>query len=374
MEIPPLQKMLEAGVHFGHQEKRWNPKMREYIFMARNGIHIIDLKKSRQLLEEAANLVCRRVTEGRSVLFVATKKQGREVIREQAERCGQFYMTERWLGGTLTNYKTVYRSILRLEGLEKEARDGYPRNLKKREILSRTRETDRLRKYLCGIRHMKGLPGVLVVVDIKKEAIAVREARRLGIPCVGLVDTNCDPTDVDYPIPGNDDAIKSISLVISTLADFAMLGMEGRADKEAREAEALAAMAAEEAEKTIQATEEEAGLEEEEEDKDKDKRPQRRKSPASRKPASPREGSVPRRKPPTAKKAAPARKEEQDSSGGQPAKSAAPRKPRKTAEAAGKTAADGGETAPSPAKADVTSAPAADETPGETPDGGGKET
>lgn len=253
MEIPSLQKMLEAGVHFGHQEKRWNPKMREFIFMARNGIHIINLKKAREKLDDAANLVCRTVAEGKSVLFVATKKQGREVIREQAEKCSQFYMTERWLGGTLTNYKTVYKSILRLENLEREAREGYPKSLKKKEILSRSREMERLHKYLCGIRHMKGLPGVVIVVDIKKEAIAVREARKLGIPCVGIVDTNCDPTEVDYPVPGNDDAIKSIALIISTLSDFALLGIEGRADREAKEAEVLAVMAAEDAEKQVSA-------------------------------------------------------------------------------------------------------------------------
>jgi small subunit ribosomal protein S2 len=258
MEIPSLQKMLEAGVHFGHQEKRWNPKMREFIFMARNGIHIIDLKKAREKLEDAANLVCRSVAEGKSVLFVATKKQGREVIREQADKCGQFYMTERWLGGTLTNYKTVYKSILRLENLEREAREGYPKSLKKKEILSRSRGMERLQKYLSGIRHMKGLPGVVVVVDIKKEAIAVREARKLGIPCVGIVDTNCDPTEVDYPVPGNDDAIKSITLIVSTLSDFALLGIEGRADREAKEAEVLAAMAADDAEKLVSAATDEA--------------------------------------------------------------------------------------------------------------------
>ncbi len=309
MEIPSLQKMLEAGVHFGHQEKRWNPKMREFIFMARNGIHIIDLKKSREKLEEAANLVCRCVTEGKSVLFVATKKQGREVIREQADKCGQFYMTERWLGGTLTNYKTVYKSILRLEGLEKEAREGYPKNLKKREILSRTREMDRIQKYLCGIRHMKGLPGVVVVVDIKKEAIAVREARRLGIPCVGLVDTNCDPTDVDYPIPGNDDAIKSISLIISTLADFSLLGIEGRADKEAREAEALAAMAAEEAEKTVSPPEQ-ASIETGKKKAPKEKGPAASAKPTAPRPTSKKEGPAASAKPtaprPTSKKEGPA--------------------------------------------------------------------
>ena len=228
MSIPTMQQMLEAGVHFGHQEKRWNPKMRRYIFMARNGIHIIDLKKTRQLLEEAANLVSKTVASGKSVLFVSTKKQGREVVREQAERCGQYYMTERWLGGTLTNYRTVFRSIERLKALEKSEKEGFPPNLTKREILQRTRELARLRKYLSGIRNMKGMPGVVIVVDIKNEQIAVREARKLGIPCVGLLDTNCDPTEVDYPIPGNDDAIKSISLIVSTLADYALLAREGK--------------------------------------------------------------------------------------------------------------------------------------------------
>jgi small subunit ribosomal protein S2 len=228
MQIPSIQDLLEAGVHFGHQEKRWNPRMKNYIFMARNGIHIIDLKKTRRNLEDAVNLVSRIVAGGKDVLFVATKKQGRESVREHAERSGMFYMTERWLGGTLTNYNTIYKSILRLRELEDMEKKGWSQGFKKREILQKTREMERINKYLMGIRHMKGIPGAVIVVDIKKEAIAVKEARKLGIPCIALVDTNCDPTEVDYPIPANDDAIKSIDLIVGALADAALLGAEGR--------------------------------------------------------------------------------------------------------------------------------------------------
>jgi len=246
MQIPSIQQMLEAGVHFGHQDKRWNPAMKNYIFMSRNGIHIIDLKKTQKALEDAVNLVSRTVAQGKDVLFVATKKQGREGVEGHAERCGQYFMTERWLGGTLTNFKTVYRSILRLNELEKEEHEGFPRGLKKREILQKTRERERIEKYLRGIRHMKGLPGVVIVVDIKKEAIAVQEAKRLGIPCIGVVDTNCDPGEVDYPIPGNDDAIKSISMIIGTLADSALLGAEGRNPREVDEKPAMTSVEGEE--------------------------------------------------------------------------------------------------------------------------------
>jgi small subunit ribosomal protein S2 len=228
MRIPTMQELLEAGVHFGHQERRWNPKMKPYIFMARNGIHIIDLNKTSGMLEDAANLISKTVSDGKSILFVSTKKQGRECVREQAQRCGQFYMTERWLGGTLTNFQTVWKSVKRLEELEKAEEEGFPPNLTKREVLQKVREKQRLQKYLAGIRGIDNLPGAVVVIDVKKEQIAVREARKLGIPCVALVDTNCDPTIVDYPIPGNDDAIKSISLIVKTLADFALLGGEGK--------------------------------------------------------------------------------------------------------------------------------------------------
>ncbi|MCK4671288.1 MAG: 30S ribosomal protein S2, partial [Candidatus Aegiribacteria sp.] len=229
MEIPSMQEMLEAGIHFGHQKSRWNPKMRNYIFMARNGIHIIDLKKSRALLEDASNLIARTVASGKSILFVATKKQGRECLKEHAIRCGQYYVTERWMGGMLTNFKTISKGIETLIELEKAEKEGFPASMTKKEILKKRRQREKLEKDLTGIRHMKKLPGAIVVVDIKKEQIAVREARKLNIPCIGIVDTNCDPTEVDYPIPGNDDAIKSISLIIGTLADYVLLGAEGAA-------------------------------------------------------------------------------------------------------------------------------------------------
>jgi len=227
VNIPSMKEMLEAGIHFGHQKSRWNPKMKNFIFMARNGIHIIDLKKSRVMLEEAANLVAKTVASGKSVLFVATKKQGRECLKEHAIRCGQYYVTERWMGGMLTNFSTISKGIATLNELEKAEKEGYPSSLTKKEILRKKRHREKLEKDLTGIRDMKKLPGVIIVVDIKKEQIAVREARNLKIPCIGIVDTNCDPTEVDYPIPGNDDAIKSISMIVGTLADFALLGSEG---------------------------------------------------------------------------------------------------------------------------------------------------
>ena len=241
MKIPSMKEMLEAGIHFGHQKSRWNPKMKNYIFMARNGIHIIDLKKSRVLLEEAANLVAKTVASGKSVLFVATKKQGRECLKEHAIRSGQYYVTERWMGGMLTNFRTISKGIQTLIELEQAEKDGYPISLTKKEILRKKRHREKLEKDLTGIRHMKKLPGVIIVVDIKKEQIAVREARNLKIPCIGIVDTNCDPTEVDYPIPGNDDAIKSISMIVGTLADYALLGAEG-ATSEAADALALEEM------------------------------------------------------------------------------------------------------------------------------------
>lgn len=231
MQIPSHEQLLEAGVHFGHQVRRWNPRMKPYIFMARNGIHIIDLKKTRSCLEDAANLLSSIAASGDGVLFVSTKKQGRECVREQAERCGQFHVTERWLGGTLTNHRTIYMSIHRLNELEKMEEEGFAQGLTKKERLRKNREKQRLEKYLGGIRSMKGTPGAVVVVDIKKENIAVREARKLGVPCIAIVDTNCDPTMVDYPVPGNDDAIKSISLIVSTLADAVLLGREGMDDQ-----------------------------------------------------------------------------------------------------------------------------------------------
>jgi small subunit ribosomal protein S2 len=262
MEIPSMKEMLEAGIHFGHQKSRWNPKMKNYIFMARNGIHIIDLKKSRALLEDAANLVSKTVASGKCILFVATKKQGRECLKEHALRCGQYYVTERWMGGMLTNFGTISKGIQTLNELEKAEEEGYPASLTKKEILRKKRQREKLEKDLTGIRNMKKLPGVVVVVDIKKEQIAVREARKLNIPCIGIVDTNCDPTEVDYPIPGNDDAIKSISMIVGTLADYALLAAEGTSSDESD-----AAAIAEISKETIEEVSEKVAAEEDDKKK-----------------------------------------------------------------------------------------------------------
>lgn len=283
MQIPSMQEMLEAGIHFGHQKSRWNPKMRNFIFMARNGIHIIDLKKSREMLEDAANLVAKTVASGKSVLFVATKKQGRECVKEHAVRCGQFFVTERWMGGMLTNFATISGGIQALVELEKLEKEGYPGSLTKKEILRKKRHREKLEKDLSGIRDMKQLPGVIVVVDIKKEQIAVREARKLNIPCVGIVDTNCDPTEVDYPIPGNDDAIKSISMIVGTLADHALLGAEG-ARSRGEEEPAKDVDAKPPKESVPVAPADDAGDDNEDDDEPiKDRKPARRKKTASKK-------------------------------------------------------------------------------------------
>lgn len=273
MEIPSMKEMLEAGIHFGHQKSRWNPKMKNYIFMARNGIHIIDLKKSQALLEDAANLVSKTVASGKSILFVATKKQGRECLKEHALRCGQYYVTERWMGGMLTNFGTISKGIQTLNELEKAEEEGYPASLTKKEILRKKRQREKLEKDLTGIRNMKKLPGVVIVVDIKKEQIAVREARKLKIPCIGIVDTNCDPTEVDYPIPGNDDAIKSISLIVGTLADYVLLGAEGAGSDESG-----AVAMAEVSEETVEDVSEKAAAEEDDKKKLKTVKPEKKKT------------------------------------------------------------------------------------------------
>ncbi|MDZ7373836.1 MAG: 30S ribosomal protein S2 [candidate division KSB1 bacterium] len=223
-----LQDLLAAGVHFGHLTRRWNPKMKKYIFMERNGIHIIDLKKTLVLLQKACQEMTRIVREGEQVLFVGTKKQAKEIIQNEAERCGQFYVVERWLGGTLTNFVTIRKSIKRLKNLEKMATDGTYDKLTKKEILRLEREKAKLEEVLGGIREMNRLPGALYVVDVKKELIAVNEARRLGIPVFALVDTNADPDLVDFPIPGNDDAFKSINIITHAIADAVIEGLEGR--------------------------------------------------------------------------------------------------------------------------------------------------
>lgn len=218
-----MRDLLEAGVHFGHQTRRWNPKMRRYIFGKRNGIYIIDLQKTRRLFQDAAEFVFRLGAEGRKVLFVGTKRQAQEAIIEEAQRCGQYYMTHRWLGGTLTNFVTIRNSIRRLKEIEDRLAD--PESVPtKKERLRLDRERQRMDRNLAGIRDMDGLPDALFVVDPKKEGIAIAEANKLGIPVIGIVDTNCDPELVDYVIPGNDDAIRTIRLFASKIADAYLAG------------------------------------------------------------------------------------------------------------------------------------------------------
>lgn len=221
-----LADLLNAGTHFGHLTHRWNPKMKPYIFMERNGIHIIDLKKTHTLLLDACNAISNIVAEGKRVLFVGTKSQAKVCIEEEAKRCGQFYVAERWLGGMLTNFSTIRKSVKRLSNIEKMEADGTYDKLAKKEILQFEREKSKLQKILCGVVEMTRLPGAIYVVDIKKEEIAVKEARRLGIPVFAIVDTNCDPTMVDWVIPANDDAIKSIQFITKVIADAVIEGSE----------------------------------------------------------------------------------------------------------------------------------------------------
>ena len=225
-----MRWLLEAGVHFGHQTKRWNPKMKPYIFGARNGIHIIDLQHTVRMFNRAYNFIVNTVSRGDTVLFVGTKKQSQEVIQEEAARAGMFHVTNRWLGGTLTNFRTVKGSIERLRNIEKMSEDGTFERLNKKEVLTLTLERDKLEKSLGGIKTMNDLPGALFVVDAKKEHIAISEARKLEIPIVAIADTNCDPDLIDYVIPGNDDAIRAIKLFTAKIADAAILG--GRLGRE----------------------------------------------------------------------------------------------------------------------------------------------
>jgi len=214
-----MKELLEAGVHFGHQTRRWNPQMKRYIFMERNGIYIIDLQKTLKCVQEAGEAIARAVRGGGHVLFVATKKQAKSIIVEESVRCGQFSVTERWLGGMLTNFKTIRTSIKRLHDLDRMADDGTFEKLAKKEVSRLSRERARLEFAFAGIKEMPGLPALVFVVDTKREKIAVAEANRLGIPIVGIVDTNCDPSVIDYPIPGNDDAIRAIRLFTRMVAD-----------------------------------------------------------------------------------------------------------------------------------------------------------
>jgi small subunit ribosomal protein S2 len=221
-----VSELLAAGCHFGHLTRRWNPKMRPFIFMERNGIHIIDLTKSRVLLEEACNAIATIVADGRRVLFVGTKKQAKDVIREEAIRTGDFYVSERWLGGSLTNFTTIRKSVKRLTNIEKMESDGTFDKITKKEGLFLQREKDKLNNVLSGVVDMTRLPGALFVVDVKKEAIAVKEANRLNIPVFAIVDTNCDPDGIDYVIPANDDAIKSVQVITRAFADAVLEGKE----------------------------------------------------------------------------------------------------------------------------------------------------
>ncbi|MEM1271525.1 MAG: 30S ribosomal protein S2 [Bacteroidota bacterium] len=232
-----LQELVKAGAHFGHLTRRWNPKMRSYIFMERNGIHLIDLKKTQKSLTEAARAAARMAKQRKKILFIGTKKQAKDAIQEEAERAGMPYVTERWLGGMLTNFQTIRQSIRRMETLKRQETDGTFDQLKKKERLMRMREREKLERTLSGISEMPKLPHAVFIVDINREHIAVDEARKLGIPVIALVDTNCDPDLVDYPIPANDDALKSIRLLTAYIADAIV---EGKAAGEVKDAEKAA--------------------------------------------------------------------------------------------------------------------------------------
>nr|WP_302104691.1 30S ribosomal protein S2 [Polycladomyces sp. WAk] len=222
-----MKQLLEAGVHFGHQTRRWNPKMAKYIFTERNGIYIIDLQKTVKMMEEAYNFVRELAAQGGNLLFVGTKKQAQDAVREEAERCGMFYVNHRWLGGTLTNFQTIRKRIERLHQLEEMEQDGTFDVLPKKEVVLLRKEKARLEKFLGGIKHMKKLPDAVFIIDPRKERIAVAEARKLNIPIVAIVDTNCDPDEVDYVIPGNDDAIRAVRLFTSKMADAVLEGKQG---------------------------------------------------------------------------------------------------------------------------------------------------
>jgi small subunit ribosomal protein S2 len=244
-----LEALLQAGAHFGHITRRWNPKMKPYIFMERNGIHIIDLKKTQEMLETACNAVANIVSQGRKPLFVATKQQAKEVVAEEAKHCGAFYVTERWLGGMLTNFTTIRKSVKRLTNIDKMEMDGTFEKITKKERLFLDREREKLQNVLNGVVEMSRLPGLVYVVDVKKEAIAVKEARRLGIPVVAIVDTNCNPDLIDFPIPANDDALKSVQLITKALAEAVTEGSQRSSARQAEEAMAQGAEHKEESEK-----------------------------------------------------------------------------------------------------------------------------
>lgn len=245
MAVVSMKQLLEAGVHFGHQTRRWNPKMATYIFTERNGIYIIDLQKTVKKLEEAYNFVREISMDGKSVLFVGTKKQAQESIKEEAERANAYYVNARWLGGMLTNFETIRRRIERLKQLRKMEEDGTFELLPKKEVIKLNHEIEKLEKFLGGIEEMRDYPGALFIVDPRKERIAVAEARNLGIPIVAIVDTNCDPDEIDYVIPGNDDAIRAVKLIAGTVANAIIEGREGQMGAAAKAAETAEENAAE---------------------------------------------------------------------------------------------------------------------------------
>ena len=227
MAVVAMKQLLEAGVHFGHQTRRWDPKMAEYIFQARNGIHIIDLQKTSKKLDEAYAFLKEQAEEGKTVLFVGTKKQAQECVKEAAEKCGMYYVNQRWLGGMLTNFDTIKTRIKRLKDLEAMQEDGTFDVLPKKEVILLKKEMEKLEKNLGGIKNMEELPGVMFIVDPKKERIGILEAKKLGIPVIGLVDTNCNPEELDYAIPGNDDAIRAVKLIADCMANAVIEGRQG---------------------------------------------------------------------------------------------------------------------------------------------------
>ncbi len=251
MGVISMKQLLEAGVHFGHQTRRWNPKMAPYIFTERNGIYIIDLQKSVGMVDSAYNAISDIAAQGGTVLFVGTKKQAQEAIKSEAERCGMYYVNERWLGGMLTNFKTIQSRIKRLKEIERMSQDGTFDVLPKKEVINLKKEWDRLEKNLGGIKEMQRIPDAIFVVDPKKEHICISEAQTLGITLFGICDTNCDPEELDYVIPGNDDAIRAVKLIVGKMADAIIEGKQGEESISAEEAESAAAEEEQAAEGTV---------------------------------------------------------------------------------------------------------------------------
>ncbi len=254
MNVISMKQLLEAGVHFGHQTRRWNPKMAEYIYTERNGIHIIDLQKSVGKVDEAYAVIADIAAQGGIILFVGTKKQAQDAIKTEAERCGMFYVNERWLGGMLTNFKTIQGRINRLKDIERMSEDGTFDVLPKKEVIQLKKEWEKLEKNLGGIKNMERVPDAIFIVDPKKEKICVQEAHTLGIPLIGIADTNCDPEELDYVIPGNDDAIRAVKLIVAKMADGVIEANQGETGVET--AEVAEEVAVEEVAEEVEATEE----------------------------------------------------------------------------------------------------------------------